>query len=125
EQLLPGAALKAGEAIRFEVASQSEGYLYIAGIDSAENVTPYFGDANTVLVPGPGHLLDGSVTLDATMGVERIFALLCKKPIDREAIVAHGKAALGRAGGDPARIAGLESGCTETSFLIAKVPALE
>jgi hypothetical protein len=125
EQVLPGAELRPGEAIRFEVSARKKGYLFIAGIDSAKNVTPYYPGPNAagIFSPGVGQLLDGSVTLDGTLGAERIFALLCDEPIDGPKVIERGRAALQRAGGDPAKIERLDSGCSETSFVISKVPS--
>jgi hypothetical protein len=123
EEILPGAALRPGEAIRFEISSAEAGHLIVAGVDAAKNVTTYYkGDGEA----GVARLLDGSVTLDATLGPERIFAIMCDSAVDETEVLAQAKRALDRAGGDPARIERIErieSGCRESSFLIEKVEA--
>jgi hypothetical protein len=125
EQIFSGAEMSPGEAIRFEISSTRQGYLFIAGIDAAKNVTPYYPSTKDaqILPPAPGTLLEGSVTLDATLGPERIFAVLCDQPIEARRILERGRRALDRAGGDPQKIEHLDSGCAESSFIIHKVAA--
>ena len=120
EQLLPGAQVSPGDAIRFQISSDEGGYLAISGIDSAYVVSVYH---EPMRIEPSSHrvLLDGSVVLDATLGPEQLAAVVCPEPPSERALVKAGRAALDQAGGDPRRIAELELGCSQAFFLLEKV----
>ena len=108
ESISPGAALAPNDAIRFRLSTQTAGFLSIVGLDAAGHVTPYAPTTGAALaVPaGKGQLLDGSIILDDTPGVERIMALVCERPMAVEAVVAAGKRALADSRQDPRQIVG-------------------
>lgn len=123
EQILPGSRLSPGEAIRFKISTQAEGYLTIAALDSAPAVSIYHPGpgGQTKVGPGQHQLLDGSITLDRTLGPERIVAFLCEEPVSQEQIVGALNAALEEAGGDPRRVDRLPIDCGQTAFLYEKI----
>jgi hypothetical protein len=120
ESVSQPAALSPGEAIEFEISTQSAGFVAVVSVDSAGVVSPYA--ASRPVGAGSRQMLDGSIVLDDTLGPERIFAVLCQTEIEMDALEAGAKTALGRAGGDPVRIEtlGVPAGCAETSFVIEK-----
>lgn len=122
EQILPGSRLSPGAAIRFKISTKAEGYLTIAALDSAPAVSIYHPGPNGQEKVGPGRdqLLDGSITLDRTLGPEKIVAVLCDEPIAQEEIVRALNAALEEAGGDPRRVDRLPLDCGQTAFLYEK-----
>ncbi len=123
EPVLPGDTLAPGEAIRFRVKAPGRAHVAVLGIDAAGAVTSYFpagGDAPRLDLAG-GALLDGSVVLDETLGTETIVAVLCPSRPLAEDLVAKGRAALERAGGDPAGVSSLDTGCREVVTRIVKV----
>jgi hypothetical protein len=122
ESVLPGGALHPNDAIRFIVSTDSDGFLIILGIDQASSVTVYAPQAEpTLALPaGRDHLIPVSVVLDETLGAEQIVALLCPEPVPLERAIAAGRAALGRAKGDPKQVENLGLGCRERLRLITK-----
>jgi hypothetical protein len=120
EQVLPGARLSPGDAIRFRIASEEGGYLAIAGIDSAQVVSIYHAPVK-IERSEKERLLEGSIILDGTLGPEQIAAIVCHEPPQEANVVAVGRAALDRVGGDPRRVSELELGCRQAFFLIEKV----
>jgi hypothetical protein len=118
--LLPGANVSPGDAIRFRVRSEKSGYLAISGLDAAQVVSVYH---DPMRIEGDAHdrLIEGSIILDRTLGPEQIAAIVCKEPMTHEQILALGKEALARAGGDPRRVSELGVECSQTFFLIEKV----
>lgn len=119
EELLPGARLSPGDAIRFRIGSEEGGYLAIAGLDSAQVVSIYH--APMKIEGSKERLMDGSIILDSTLGPEQIAAIICREPPPPEKVVELGRAALDRAGGDPARVHSLDIDCSQAFFLIEKV----
>jgi hypothetical protein len=118
--LLPGSSVSPGDAIRFRVRSENGGYLAISGLDAAQVVSIYH---EPVQIEGGARdrLIEGSIILDQTLGPEQIAAIVCPEPPTKEQLVAAGKSALERAGGDPRRVRELDLGCTQAFFLIEKV----
>jgi len=85
-QVADGAPLAPGDQIRFVAAPGELGYLLIASVDAAGQVTiyhPYGGDESAPIAAaaGPSQELPGSIVLDATLGPERIYALFSRRPI--------------------------------------------
>lgn len=119
DRVLPGDTLAPGDAIRFEVATPSHAHVAIVGIDQAQAVTPYVAGAE--LEAGPGQVLPGSILLDGTLGSERIVAFFCQAQVPVKELVVAGRAALSRAGGDPAAELAFDvPGCSWSSMLIRK-----
>jgi hypothetical protein len=120
ESVVSPAALSAGEAIQFEISTQSAGFVAVVGVDAAGVVSPYATSRR--IEAGSRQLLDGSIVLDDTPGSERIIAVMCQTEVDMHAIVDGATAALAQAGGNPARIesVGVPATCSQASFLIEK-----
>jgi hypothetical protein len=120
EPLTSPAKLAPGEAIEFEISSQSAGFVGVIGVDAAGVVSPY---APARRLPAGSHqMLEGSIVLDATLGAERIFAVQCETEIEMDMIVDRARSALARVGGNPAQIEllALPATCSQASFLIEK-----
>lgn len=122
ESLTSPATLAPGEAIEFEISTQSAGFIGVVGVDAAGVVSPYAPTRR--LAAGSHQLLDGSIVLDATLGAERIFAVMCETQIEMDVIVERARSALARVGGNPAKIEtlALPATCSQASFLIEKSP---
>jgi len=114
-----GDRLRPDEAIRFRVTAHEPGYLTILGIDAARAITPY---ASTLAVSRETPLLvAGSIILDATLGPERIVAIVCDWPVPPAVLIAGARSELTRAGDDPRNIVRASHGCRESSIVIEKV----
>lgn len=114
-----GDRLYPGEAIRFRVRASEHGFLVIVGIDAIQTVTAY--SPSLQIEAGVARVLDGSIILDATLGPERIVAVVCEWPISTDSAVALSRDALSKIGGDPRRIERIAPACHEASILIEKV----
>lgn len=120
----PGASVRPGDAVRFQVSTVRPGFVAILGVDSAGTVSLYYPDEGEGLLQlgeGRGQLLPGSVVLDETLGAELFVALRCDAQTPRTALVEKAKRALETAGGDVAKVQALQSGCDEDRFLVTKV----
>ncbi len=124
EALLPGAKLTPGASIRFRLEAPRAGFVAVASADAAPNVTVYYPHEAPMLPIDAHHalLLDGSITLDATLGSERLVAVVCDSPPEVARLERDVRAALSAAGGDPARMAPLATDCLQASFVIEKIP---
>lgn len=125
DTLLPGAKLSPGEAIRFRLKTPRAGYAAVLSADAAPNVTVYYpheADALRIEAHDP-LLLDGSITLDDTLGAERLVAVVCDAPPSAAKLERELRAALDAAGGDPARMKPLGTDCLQSAFLIEKIAA--
>lgn len=120
EHLVSGDRVSPGDAIRFALTSDTAGSVAVLGIDAAGVISPY---TEARLEPGRDQVLDGSIVLDATLGTERLVAILCKDGIDMRELADRARAALQRAGNAPARIDTLElaATCEQSAFLLEKV----
>ncbi len=117
-----------GDELRFVLTGVPEGsaYLMLASVDEQAHTTiyyPYQG-ARSAALPGPGRWeVPGSIVLDDTPGVERVFALFSKRPL-AAAEVHDALAALGKQGKNAIRdtheIA--VGAATLRSFLLFKKP---
>jgi hypothetical protein len=125
ERIDPGAPLRAGDRLRFEVSTTwPHAQVALVSLDGRGAVTP--------LVPARGELaqvaggrrvlLDGAVELDDAVGPERILLVGCPHALSVATVAEAARAALTRAGGDPRRVGDLGLGCHETTFWINKVP---
>jgi hypothetical protein len=115
-----GDRLSPGEAIRFRVTPRERGFLSIVDVDAAHAVTSYC--SSLAVEGGVASVVDGSIILDATLGPERIFAIVCDWPIPAPVAVGLARRALTKAGGDVRQIERIVGACHEASVLIEKVP---
>ncbi len=119
DEVLPGDRLAAGDAIRFRVASPAAGQLVVVGLDATGQVSAYVPP--TAIPAGRGDWLDGAIELDDARGAERIVAVLCPESIAAGDVVAAGRRALARAGGDPVAVSALGlPGCQEATTWFAR-----
>jgi hypothetical protein len=117
--------LRAGDEIRFALAASRPGYAVVIGLDATPAATLYVPTApaaGPVRVAGGPTTLPGSIVADATPGVERIVAVVCATETAPELLRQRAQAALASAGGDPARVPTLGTGCNESSVLLHKEP---
>jgi hypothetical protein len=122
ERLTPLDTVYPGDSLRFEVATSQSGYLTVLSFDSAGVISPYapFSGSSSYFPAGPPSFLNETVEADATIGAERIVALLCAQPRTVDELKALAARALARAGGDPRRVNRVEPTCAETWFDIEK-----
>ena len=111
-----GERVEPGDRIQFTYTSDRDAYLLIASIDAAGNASAYYADAERAaeIAAGSGVALARSTLLDATLGPETVYALLCAQPIS----VAPVLAALQRT---PERAPAVP-GCTVERYALHKVP---
>src|SRR5204862_8111689 len=110
----PGAPLRPGDRLRFEVSTRwPRAQVALVSLDARGAVTPPVPAAGqTALVPGGRPvLLDGAGELDEALGPERVLLVGCPRPLAVAALVDAARAALARAGGDARRIGDLGLGC--------------
>ena len=69
---------------------------------------------------GAGKTTISKAVLDDTLGAERIVMVVCDWPRPVADLIGEARAALARAGGDPAQM-GAATTCIETATLIRKV----
>lgn len=124
--LVPGEKLSAGDALRFRLAPGDHAYAMVASVDAAGKATIYVplgGDASAPVPQGGAWEAPGSVTLDDTVGPERLFALFSRKPI-AAATVIGALEAVGRGGADAIRkVDHLDVGAdSQASVLFEKEP---
>ena len=82
----PNRILHPRDRIQFRLSAPRGGYVHIVGVDEAGAVTVYFplpGMEPEIYPGGSGRPVPGSIILDDTLGKERVFVLLCEKPIGR------------------------------------------
>lgn len=121
ESLLPHARVRPGDVLRFGVKTPRAGFAAVASIDGAGVVTIYAppGPELEAIAAGKEQILDGTVELDATLGTERLIALVCKDKLRtgevRDAIA---RARIAGKGDDAEHAVG---GCATTSFSLDKV----
>jgi hypothetical protein len=124
ERVAPHGPLRPGDRLRFEVHGDGpDGHVAVISLDSAGAVTAFVPASGQMLPVAAGRkqLLDGAVALDGVLGPERLLSVVCPGPLPVASVVGAARSALAKAGGDPARIAGLGLGCQETTFWIRKV----
>ncbi len=117
--------LRAGEEMRFTVASARPGFAVVLGLDAAPSVTIYAPAARSAARPMPIEgtrlvTLPGSVIADETLGFERIVAVVCPTEPSPETLREKAQAALATAGGRPESVTSLGTGCVESSVLLRK-----
>ena len=84
-----GAALFAGDRLRFAYTAPMAGYLMIFGVDDDGQIFPYYSEQSLASIPvaaAARAILPGSVELDGHHGLERIYALWSEKPIPGEPV---------------------------------------
>ena len=118
-------ALRAGEEMRFTIATARPGFAVVLGLDGAPSVTIYVPAAGATARPTPVEAtrpvtLPGSVIADEASGFERIVALVCPTETSPETLREKARAALGKAGGRPEAVGSLGTDCLESSVLLRK-----
>jgi hypothetical protein len=78
-----GERVTAGDRLEFSYSSPDDAYLAVVSIDAARKVSVYYGrDGRAAPVPAASRaLLEHSTELDATLGPETVYGLLCAEPI--------------------------------------------
>jgi hypothetical protein len=97
--------VQAGDALRFAISSQSDGYAAVLSLDPKGRASIYFpgsppgspsGDGRAAFVSaGADVALPLSTRLDDTVGEEQLLAIFCKTPVDLtplRASLEHGQA---------------------------------
>jgi anti-sigma factor RsiW len=114
--------LHPGDRIQFRLTAPAGGFVHIVGIDESKAVNVYFPlpqETPEAFPGGAGRPVPGSVILDATLGKERVFVLICKQPVARDTLVEKVMNVPGgpRAALDQKR---LPLDCRQTSLLLRK-----
>jgi Putative zinc-finger len=80
---LDGERVHPGDAIEFAYTSERPVYLAILSIDGAQRASAYYErDGRAAALPAARRaVLDRSTVLDATLGPEIVYALLCSQPL--------------------------------------------
>jgi hypothetical protein len=119
--------LRAGDEMRFSLATTNPGYAVVLGLDAAPAVTVYVpgGPLAATAAPvrvdsGGPRTLPGSIVADATAGDERLVAVVCDVVTAPESLRARALAALAEAHGRPELVGSLGTGCQEASVLMHK-----
>jgi hypothetical protein len=124
-RVVDGGHLSPGDSVRFEVSTDTNGFLTILGLDAAPRVTRYVpsmpGEARPIAL-GRRQRLRDTIVLDATLGAERIVALVCPREVATGDLVEAAQRALAGAGGDPRRVGDLDVHCAQSSVLVEKAP---
>jgi hypothetical protein len=119
----PGAVLSPGDRLRFEVSTRwPRAGIALVMLDGTGQVTRLAPDPGRSLSIAGGKpvLLDQAVELDGAVGAERIVLVACGHDVDANDVVARARRALAEAGGDPARVDHLGTGCDEETFPLTK-----
>jgi len=118
--------LHEGDELRFTLTASAPGHAVVLGLDAAPSVTVYAPStpaATAIPIDTAGSVaLPGSIVADATVGAERIVAVVCAKETAPQALRARATAALAAANGRPEQVTALGSGCREASVLMHKIP---
>lgn len=120
----PGRVVHPKERIQFRISAPRGGFVHVVGVDQAGKVSVYYPRPDEASEPypgGSGRPVPGSVILDDTLGRERVFALLCDKPLDRDRLAQRVRAAAAdpRVWIDRHR---LPVACIQTSLVLVKEP---
>jgi Domain of unknown function (DUF4384) len=123
EHVFEDTVLHPRDRIQFGFTSQAGGHVAVVGLDAAGSVSVYFPDEGASHTPFPSgtHELPVSITLDETLGAERIVALLCPEPPAPAALIRAGRNALARA---PLGGTGLPGGLALPEGLALNDPSL-
>jgi hypothetical protein len=118
---LPDEVLHPGDAVRFRVSLPAARHVAIIGVDSAAAVSLYVPVAGAPMarVEASGHVFEGSIVLDGTLGPERFIAVFCEAPLAPDRLVAAATRALAAAGRVEA-MAALALPCAQDSLVIRK-----
>ena len=110
-----GEHVQPGDRLEFAYSSSRDAYLLIVSIDAARKASVYFADAGrAAAVPAASRaLLERSTELDATLGPETVYTLLCAQPIAADPVLR----ALAAEPSAPLSVAG----CTVERHLLLKV----
>jgi hypothetical protein len=118
----PERVLHPGDRIQFRLSAPRGGYLHLVGVDAAGRVSVYYprpGEPHPVYPGGAARPVPGSVILDETLGAERVFALICDRPLGRAELARRVRSAAA----DPRRWIAeqrLPLDCRQTSIMLHK-----
>ncbi len=119
----PQQPLHPGDRIQFRLSGPAGLYLWIIGIDEQSHVSVYYPAPNTtnLFEGGANRPIEGSVLLDATLGKERVFAVLCPQPARTDDLVQKIREYPGGliSSIDQDRLP-IDGGCRQTSVLLTK-----
>jgi hypothetical protein len=123
-RLAPGATVRPGDRLQFELRAPVAGFAALIDLDARGAVTPFYPTAGrAVAVPaGPRHRSSNSVILDDAIGPEALVLLACREPLAIADIVRTARQQLAAAGNDPRKIGRLPLPCDQQSFPITKIP---
>jgi len=120
----PGRVVHPGDRIQFRLSAPRGGFVHVVGVDQAGKVSVYYPRPDEASEPypgGSGRPVPGSVILDATLGRERVFALICERPLGRARLAQRVRAAVA----DPRIFLDrdrLPVACVQTSLVLVKEP---
>lgn len=120
----PDRVVHPGDRIQFRISAPRGGFVHVVGVDQAGKVSVYYPRPAETVEPypgGSGRPVPGSVILDATLGRERVFALICERPLGRDRLAERVRAAATdpRIWLDRDR---LPVACIQTSLVLVKEP---
>jgi hypothetical protein len=117
ERLFEGATVHPNDTLGFRAQATTSGHLLVLGVDSQGSVYPCHpasGASEPFTAGADVKALSSAVTLDGTLGEERIIALLCAEPLS---LLDVGASLAGvRPGSPPVR-----PGCTQDVVTLRKV----
>lgn len=79
----PGEVVMPGDAVNFTVSADAPAFVAIISVDGAGKVSVYYPDGPTAAAirAGRDQVLPRSVLLDDTLGLERVAAAFCDRPL--------------------------------------------
>jgi Domain of unknown function (DUF4384) len=121
-----GATLARGDDVRFVARPGGLPYLLVLSIDSsgrADVYFPYHAAESGLLPPDRGEVaLPGSITLDATAGPERLFAIFSKAPVNAGSLLEQLRTIGSRGPDEIRRHDRLDTADAQLSVVIEKAP---
>jgi hypothetical protein len=109
-----GDVFEPGDRLRFRVDVPSRSHLMVVGVEASGASYTCFpsdgSDDSRLVEPGSGRVLPGAVRLDASLGEEWLYLVLCPHPFNRHDILP------GEAG-----VIGVPDGCSTRAFEMQKV----
>jgi hypothetical protein len=114
-----GAALQAGDRLRFVYTTAVAGFLTVFSVDDRGALSAFYPADRLSAQPAPAgpQWLPGSIELDDHRGQERIFALWSEHPVDDAAVRAAVARLLGGASGDLRRARHLDLDVEQVTWL--------
>jgi hypothetical protein len=89
EVLAPGAAVHAGDTVRFELRAPAAGFVAVLSADAAGKVSVYHPTGGTSAAPYRPQepLLPTAIALDATLGPETVYAVYANQPFELRPLI--------------------------------------